>query len=179
MNLKARGFTDFTKITLLVSGIYESMHSGKSINLTITTPVNVSSDLIISLLEHNQSLSKVVAPLTFIHKGCRIWRRNPNLPTTWSSVKTSILSFIISCFASTAETIITNNKLKHLVIQPLDGVYHVSDHSFWSRIGVPLICKKTILAKCIVHILKWDTAETSSKPSATSSPNSSSPESAR
>ena len=90
----------------------------------------MSSNLIISLLEHNQSLSKVVAALTFIHKGCRTWRRNPNPPTTGSFVKTSILSFIISCFASAAEAIIANNKLKHLVIQSLDGVYHVSDRSF-------------------------------------------------
>jgi len=29
-------------------------------------------------------------------------------------------------------------------------VYYVSDRSFRSRIGVPLICKKTILAKCIL-----------------------------
>ncbi len=46
--------------------------------------------------------------------------------------------------------IIANNKMKHLVIQLVDGVYYVSDRSFRSRIGVPLICKKTILAKCIL-----------------------------
>ena len=34
---------------------------------------------------------------------------------------------------------------------PVDGVYYVSDRSFRSRIGVPLICKKTILAKCILN----------------------------
>ena len=89
-----------------------------SINLTISTPVNVTSNLIISLLDHSQSLSKVIAALTLIHKVCRTWRRNPNPPTTWSSVKTSILISIISCFASSAETIIANNRLKHLVIQP-------------------------------------------------------------
>ena len=41
--------------------------------------------------------------------------------------------------------------MKRLVIQLVDGVYYVSDRSFRSRIGVPLICKKTILAKCILN----------------------------
>ena len=41
--------------------------------------------------------------------------------------------------------------MKHLVIQLVDGVYYVSDRSFHSRIRVPLICKKTILAKCILN----------------------------
>ena len=58
---------------------------------------------------------------------------------------------VIKCFANASETVIATNKLKYLVIQPLDGVYHISDRSFRSRIGVPLICKKTILAKCIVR----------------------------
>ena len=49
------------------------------------------------------------------------------------------------------ELIIANNKMKHLVIQQVDGVYYVSDRSFHSRIGVSLICKKTILAKCILN----------------------------
>ena len=37
------------------------------------------------------------------------------------------------------------------MIQSLDGVYHVLDCSFRSLIGVPLVCKKTILAKRIVQ----------------------------
>ena len=39
----------------------------------------------------------------------------------------------------------------NLIIQVVDGVYYVSDCSFRSRIGVPLICKKIILTKCILN----------------------------
>ena len=41
--------------------------------------------------------------------------------------------------------------MKHLVVQNVEGVYYVSDRSFHSRVGIPLICKTTILAKCIVN----------------------------
>ena len=112
----------------------------RTINLVATVPTNPSSDLIINLLECNQSLSKVISALTLIHKTCRTRRLNPIPTTTWNSIKTSILSFVLKCFSSAAETIISANKLKYLVIQSLDGVYHVSDHSFRSRIGVPLVC---------------------------------------
>ena len=105
----------------------------------------------LSLPENTQSLSKVISALTFIYKSCRTWRQNPIPALTWSSLKISFSSFIIKCFSSDAETLVATNRLKHLVIQPLDGVYHVPDHSFRSRIGVPSICKKTILAKCIVQ----------------------------
>ena len=64
---------------------------------------------------------------------------------------TSILSSVLKCFSSAAEAVIAANKMKHLLIQPLDGVYHVSDCSFRSQIGVPLVSKKTILARCIVQ----------------------------
>ena len=67
------------------------------------------------------------------------------------NVKASILSSILKTFSSAAEVVITANKLKHLVIKPLDGVYYVSDRSFRSPIGVPLVCKKSILAQCIVR----------------------------
>ena len=62
----------------------------RTINLTTAVPVNLSSNLVISLLEHNQSLSKVIAALTFIHKSCRTRRQNPNPVATWSSAKISI-----------------------------------------------------------------------------------------
>ena len=123
----------------------------RTINLVTKVPTNPSSDLIINLLECNQSLPKVISALTFIHKACRTRRQNPVPTTTWNSIKTSILSSVLKTFSSTTEIIITANKLKHLVIQSLDRVYHVSDRSFRSRIGVPLVCKKTILAKCIVR----------------------------
>ena len=97
----------------------------RTIKLTVTVPVNPSSNLLISLVEHSQSLSKVIATLTFIHKNCRTWRQNPNPVLTWNSVKISILFFIIKSFSATAETLIATNRLKHLVIQPLDGLYHV------------------------------------------------------
>ena len=45
----------------------------------------------------------------------------------------------------------TKNKLKHLVITPLDGVYYVFDRDMQSSIGALLICWKTILARCIVQ----------------------------
>ena len=114
-------------------------------------PVSPSSNLIISLVEPTQSLSKVITALSFIHKSCRTWRQNPNPTQTWSSIKNSIYSFINKCFSADTETLIATNRLKDLVLQPLDGVYYVSDRSFRSRIGFPLICKKTILAKYIVQ----------------------------
>ena len=118
----------------------------RSVNIITTIHVCQSQDLIISLLEHAQSLSKVIKALTFIHKA---WRANP--ATTWNTVKTSISSSVIRCFARATEIIIATNKIKHLMVQHLKGVYYVSDCSFRSCIGVPLICKKTILAKCIVN----------------------------
>ena len=83
---------------------------------------------------------------------CRSWKYDPNgngtvrgePTTTWNFIKSSIKSSIL-------KLIIANNRMKHLVIQQVDGVYCVSDRSFRSRIGVPLICKKTILAKCILN----------------------------
>ena len=50
------------------------------------------------------------------------------------------MSSVLKCFTMESELIIANNKMKHLKIR-----------SFRSRIGVPLICKKNILAKCIMN----------------------------
>ena len=122
----------------------------RTVNVITAAPVNVSQETIVKLLERAQSLSKVSRALTTIHKFCRTWRANPSPPQTWNSVKSSILSSIINCFSKDSEQIIAKNKMKHLVIQSRDGVYYVSDRSFRSRIGVPLICRKTVLAKCIV-----------------------------
>ena len=123
----------------------------RSVNIITNIPVCQSQDLITSLLEHTQSLSKVIKALTFIHKSCRTWRANPNPVTTWNTVKTSISSSVIRCFARATEIIIATNKMKHLVVQSLEGVYYASDLSSRSRIGVSLICRKTILDKCIVN----------------------------
>ena len=122
--------------------------------LITTMPVNPSQDLIISLLEHNQSFSNVTKALVIIHKACRTWRANPTPTETWSSVKTSISTFVLKCFVTDSEIVLGNNRLKHLVILPMDRIYSVSDRSFRSRIVVPLVCKKTILAKCIVKDAK-------------------------
>ena len=138
--------------TILCSSITTSETSILSVNLTRSIPVNPSQGLIFSLLQHTQSFSAVLKSLTLIHKACRTWRRsrNHNPTTTWSSIKSSIKSSILRCFTSESKLLIANNKIKHLIIQVVDGVYYVSDCSFCSRIGVPLICKKTILTKCIV-----------------------------
>ena len=119
----------------------------------VNLPVNQSQDLITHYLEHSQSLNKVVRAITLLHKVCRAWRarKNPNPAFTWSKIKDSISSSIIKCFIRTTESIIASNKMKHLVVQNVEGVYYVSDRSFRSRVGVPLICKTTILAKCIVN----------------------------
>ena len=93
----------------------------------------------------------MVNGLSIILKACRNYKQNPNPSQTWSSTRSSISSTIISCFKSDSELFIAKNKLKHLVITPQDSVYYVSDRSFQSRIGVPLICRKTILARCIVQ----------------------------
>ena len=46
--------------------------------------------------------------------------------------------------------------MKRLVVQNVEWVYYVSDRSFRSRVGIPLICKTTILAKCIVNDVHRD-----------------------
>ncbi len=130
----------------------------QTVNLVKLSSDNPSREYILSLLHHTQSLSTLIRALNLIHKVCRSWRDNPardrvvqREPTaTWNSIKASILSSVLKCFTTESALIIANNKMKHLVIQLVDGVYYVSDRSFRSRIGVPLICKKTILAKCIL-----------------------------
>ena len=76
---------------------------------------------------------------------------SPTLPILpWNNARNSISSSIISCFNS-SEAYIAKNNFKHLLIQPQDGIYYVSDRSFRSPIGVPLICGKSFLACCIVQ----------------------------
>ena len=91
----------------------------------------------------------MINALSVVLKASRNYKQNSNPSQTWSSIRSSILSTIISCFKSDTELFIAKNKLKNLVITPLDGVYYISNRSFWSGIGVPLICGKTILARCI------------------------------
>ena len=87
--------------------------------------VNQSQDLITHYLEHSQSLTKVVRAITLHHKTCRAWRakKKPNPDFTWSKVKDSISSSIIKCFIRSTEVIIASNKMKHLVVQNVEGVY--------------------------------------------------------
>ena len=144
---------------ILCSSITSGEIPIKSINIAKLAPVNPSREYILSLLHHELSLSTVIRALNLVHKVCRSWKFDPNRngtvrgepTTTWNFIKSSIKSSILKCFTSESELIIANNRMKHLVIQQVDGVYYVSDRSFRSRIGVPLICKKTILAKCILN----------------------------
>ena len=87
----------------------------RTINIIAALPINQSSDLTISLMQHNQSLSKVIKALTLINKSCRTWRQNPQPTAPWNSIKNSILSHLSS--ASASETIATN-KLKHSSFNP-------------------------------------------------------------
>ena len=98
-----------------------------------------------------RSFSKGVTALSLILKASKNFKQNPNPSQTWSSTRSSISSTIISCLKSDSELFINKNKLKHLAITPQDRVYYVSNRSFRSRKGVPLICRKTILARCIVQ----------------------------
>ena len=114
---------------ILCSSITTSEIPILSVNLTRLILVNPSQGLILSLLQHTQSFSTVLKSLILIHKVCRSWRRkrNHNPSTTWSSIKSSIKSSILRCFTAESELLIANNKMKHLVIQAVDGVYYVSD----------------------------------------------------
>ena len=69
----------------------------------------------------------------------------------WKNVQNYISSSIINCFNPSTEAYIAKNKLKHLLIPPQDKIYYVSDRSFRSRISVPLMCGKSLLACCIVQ----------------------------
>ena len=143
---------------ILCSSITSGEIPTRSINLPRLAPDNPSREYILSLLHHEQSLSTVIRALNLLHKVCRSGRNDPNWDgivqgeptTTWSFIKSSIMSFVLKCFTAESELIIAI-KMKHLVIQQVDGVYYVSDRRFRLRIGVPLICKKTILAKCILN----------------------------
>ena len=141
-----------TRPIIVCTSIPTSDTSIKMVNI-INMLVNQSQDLITHYLEHSQSLTKVVRAITLLHKVCRAWRakKKPNPDFTWSKVKDSISSSIIKCFIRSTEVIIASNKMKHLVVQNVEGVYYVSYRSFRSHGGVPLICKTTILAKCIVN----------------------------
>jgi len=77
-------------------------------------------------------LLRVVKALTFIHKACRAWRANPLLAVTWNTVKPSISSSVIRCFAKATETIIDTNKMKHLVVQFLQRLRPQFPISYWS-----------------------------------------------
>ena len=67
--------------TIICTSLPTSDTLTRSVNV-ITIPVNQSQDLITSLLEHTQSLTKLIRAITFIHKSCRTWRANPNPDTT-------------------------------------------------------------------------------------------------
>ena len=146
-----------TRPIIVCTSIPTSDTSIKMVNI-INMLVNQSQDLITHYLEHSQSLTKVVRAITLLHKVCRAWRakKKPNPDFTWSKVKDSISSSNIKCFIRSTEVIIASNKMKHLVVQNVEGVYYVSDRSFRSRGGIPLICKTTILAKCIVNDVHRD-----------------------
>ena len=60
--------------------------SSRTINIIAALPINQSSDLTISLMQHNQSLSKVIKALTLINKSCRTWRQNPEPIAPWNSI---------------------------------------------------------------------------------------------
>ena len=138
----------------LCASLLTSHDPAVSINRIIATPLNPLSDLLVELLECNQSFSKVLNSLCIIQKGCRKFKQSVNLLLPWSKIRNNISTAIISCFSPQAEVFLAQNKLKHLDIQPQDGIYYVSDRSFRSKIGVPLICAKPSLlnALCRTHM---------------------------
>ena len=123
-----------------------------TVNRAVATPFNSLTDLIMELLERNQSYTKVFKSLCNIQKGCRNLKQSVNQLLPCSKIRNTILYSIISYFTPQAVISMAKNKLKHLVIQALDGIYYMSDRSFRSRMGDPLISGKIILAQCIV----WD-----------------------
>ena len=72
--------------------------SSRQIKTITTRLVNPSQELLVSLLTHNQSLSRVIKALVAIHKACRTWRAEPTPTQTWNSVKNSITTSILRCF---------------------------------------------------------------------------------
>ena len=106
---------------------------------------------VVEMLTACNSFIKVVKSLTLLMK---IWIL-PRLPEadrpTGNNVSKYVSSTIVSCFKPSADTFLAKHKLKHLVVQLLDEVHYVSDRSFRSRVGVPLVCGKTVLARCIVQ----------------------------
>ena len=116
--------------------------------------INSLTEVITEFLKRFGSFSKVLSAMWLLRKATRTFKfcSSPTLPilqqnNAWNFISSSI----ISCFNSSTEAYIAKNKLKHLLIQPEDGIYYVSKRSFQSCIGVPLICWKSLLARCIVQ----------------------------
>ena len=114
-------------------------------------PPNPLTEYVTELLTRCRSYSKVLAAFCILLKIGRSHSKSPENLLPWNRTRNIIVSNIINCFNSSAEGYIAKNKLKHLLVRPQDGIYYVSDRSFRSRIGVPLICGKTVLANCIVQ----------------------------
>ena len=115
------------------------------------TPPNSLIEYITELLTNNWSYSKILKSFCALLKIDRTYSGSPDNLLPWTKTRNAIASNIISCFKSSTESYIAKNKLKHLLVQPQDGIYYLSDRSFRSHIGVPLVCGKTILADCIVQ----------------------------
>ena len=146
-----------------------------TINRINIIPENPLSILIKELLEHSGNFSKVLNAISLLLKNwwgsCQPGNHRP----TWNAVRNSITSYIISCFKPEADSVITKNRLKHLVVHFQDNIHYVSDRSFRTCTGFPLICDKTILDCCIVqrtHTSNWATVETCSRCSRSSYLNS-------
>ena len=113
-------------------------------------PPNPLTEYISEQLEHVQSFTKVVNAHCILQKFGRKFKQSPTEVLPWARICSAIYT-TVSCFSPSAESFIVKNKLKHLLIQPQDGIYYISDRSFRSHQGVPPVCGKSLLARCIVQ----------------------------
>ena len=139
-------------MTPIPSGQYLKTPNINKISCFTSNPLTAT---ITEYRERTGSYTTVLNSMCLFSKATRSYKHHsaPILPILpWNNVLNYISSSIIISFNPSTEAYIAKNKLKHLLIQPQDRIYYVSDRSFRSRIGVPLICGKSLLACCIVHI---------------------------
>ena len=114
-------------------------------------PDSPFSIIITGMLTSSNSFSKVCNALTLLMKIWIVPRIHEASRPTGSTVNNYVFSIIISCFKPSADVFLAKHKLKHLVVLLQDEVHFVSARSFRSRLGLPLISGKTVLARCIVQ----------------------------
>jgi len=128
--------------------------SSSSLSATVKVlkiaPLNPGQVYILGMLEKSKSYIKVKNALRLLTK----WIRSHIILTrpvaSWDTAESHISRTILQCFKPDNDRFLAKHPLKNLVKVLQEDVWLVADRSFRSRIGIPLVCKDSILATCII-----------------------------